>query len=193
MPSAAQRGACAPRLALNSAHSRESWATTPRIPRELWRAVQRKFKLLDAAARLDDLSVPGGNRLERLKGRRHTLPAASLVSAVVASPCRTSRFGTNGSGRARMMHRQGEARACRTSEDRPVAQIAGQMGHHCQSRRCMRRDDVTLLLPPPSFPSVRQLPPNRWSSSGYTYRLTPKGSDGRLLLARCHAVARRLA
>ena len=41
-----------------------------RIPRELWRVVQRKLKLLDAAARLDDLSVPGGNRLERLKGRQ---------------------------------------------------------------------------------------------------------------------------
>jgi proteic killer suppression protein len=39
-----------------------------RIPRELWRAVQRKLKLLDAAARLDDLSIPAGNRLEALKG-----------------------------------------------------------------------------------------------------------------------------
>jgi proteic killer suppression protein len=41
-----------------------------RIPRQLWRVVQRKLKLLDAAARLDDLSVPAGNRLERLKGRQ---------------------------------------------------------------------------------------------------------------------------
>ena len=39
-----------------------------RIPRELWRVVQRKLKLLDAAARLDDLLVPAGNRLEALKG-----------------------------------------------------------------------------------------------------------------------------
>jgi len=39
-----------------------------RIPRELWRAVQRKLKLLDAAARLSDLTVPAGNRLELLKG-----------------------------------------------------------------------------------------------------------------------------
>ena len=39
-----------------------------RIPRELWRAVQRKLKLLDAAGRLDDLRVPAGNRLEALKG-----------------------------------------------------------------------------------------------------------------------------
>jgi proteic killer suppression protein len=39
-----------------------------RIPRELWRVVQRKLKLLDAAGRLDDLAVPDGNRLELLKG-----------------------------------------------------------------------------------------------------------------------------
>jgi proteic killer suppression protein len=38
------------------------------IPRELWRVVQRTLKLLDAAARLDDLAVPAGNRLELLKG-----------------------------------------------------------------------------------------------------------------------------
>lgn len=39
-----------------------------RIPRELWRSVQRKLKLLDVAARLEDLSITAGNRLERLKG-----------------------------------------------------------------------------------------------------------------------------
>lgn len=39
-----------------------------RIPRELWRIVQRKLKTLDVAARLDDLAIPSGNRLERLKG-----------------------------------------------------------------------------------------------------------------------------
>ena len=39
-----------------------------RIPRELWRNVQRKLKLLDAAARLEDLAIPAGNRLELLKG-----------------------------------------------------------------------------------------------------------------------------
>jgi proteic killer suppression protein len=47
-----------------------------RIPRELWRNVQRKLKLLDAAARLDDLLVPAGNRLELLKGNqtgRHSI------------------------------------------------------------------------------------------------------------------------
>ena len=39
-----------------------------RIPRKLWRVVQRKLKLLDSAARLDDLLIPAGNRLEALKG-----------------------------------------------------------------------------------------------------------------------------
>lgn len=39
-----------------------------RIPKELWRVVQRKLRLIDAAGRLPDLTVPAGNRLERLKG-----------------------------------------------------------------------------------------------------------------------------
>ena len=41
-----------------------------RIPRPLWRNVQRKLRLIDAAGRLDDLVVPAGNRLEPLKGER---------------------------------------------------------------------------------------------------------------------------
>ncbi len=41
-----------------------------RIPRELWRSVQRKLKVLDSAARVDDLKIPAGNRLEKLKGDR---------------------------------------------------------------------------------------------------------------------------
>jgi proteic killer suppression protein len=47
-----------------------------RIPRQLWRIVQRKLKLLDAASRLDDLVIPAGNRLELLKGAqagRHSI------------------------------------------------------------------------------------------------------------------------
>lgn len=32
--------------------------------------VQRKLTLLDGAARLDDLAIPAGNRLERLRGQR---------------------------------------------------------------------------------------------------------------------------
>ncbi len=40
------------------------------LPRDLWRTAQRKLKALDAAARLNDLTIPAGNRLERLKGDR---------------------------------------------------------------------------------------------------------------------------
>ena len=39
-----------------------------RISRELRRGTQRKLMLLDAAGRLEDLKIPAGNRLERLKG-----------------------------------------------------------------------------------------------------------------------------
>jgi len=39
-----------------------------RIPRDVWRSAQRKLKALDAAARLDDMKIPAGNRLEQLKG-----------------------------------------------------------------------------------------------------------------------------
>ena len=41
-----------------------------RIPRELWRVAQRKLKALDVAVRLEDLTIPAGNRLELLKGDR---------------------------------------------------------------------------------------------------------------------------
>ena len=41
-----------------------------RIPRALWRVAQRKLKAIDVAARLEDLTIPAGNRLERLKGDR---------------------------------------------------------------------------------------------------------------------------
>ena len=41
-----------------------------RLPSDLWRVAQRKLKALDVAARLDDLRIPSGNRLERLKGAR---------------------------------------------------------------------------------------------------------------------------
>jgi proteic killer suppression protein len=41
-----------------------------RLPRDLWRGIQRKLKLLDCAARLEDLLTPAGNRLEALKGDR---------------------------------------------------------------------------------------------------------------------------
>ena len=41
-----------------------------RIPRELWRSAQRKLKAIDVAVRLEDLAIPSGNRLERLKGNQ---------------------------------------------------------------------------------------------------------------------------
>lgn len=47
-----------------------------RVPRELWRVVQRKLKMLDAAVGLEDVVVPAGNRLELLKGAlagRHSI------------------------------------------------------------------------------------------------------------------------
>jgi toxin HigB-1 len=39
------------------------------VPRELWPVVQRKLKMLDVAWQLEDLLVPPGNRLERLRGK----------------------------------------------------------------------------------------------------------------------------
>ena len=41
-----------------------------RLPHDLWRVARRKLKALDVAIRLDDLRIPAGNRLERLKGVR---------------------------------------------------------------------------------------------------------------------------
>ena len=39
------------------------------IPKAPWRVVQRKLKMLDVAARVDDLESPPGNRLQPLKGQ----------------------------------------------------------------------------------------------------------------------------
>ena len=41
-----------------------------RFAREVQRAALRKLVILDAAETLDDLRVPPGNRLEKLKGER---------------------------------------------------------------------------------------------------------------------------
>lgn len=41
-----------------------------RIPSDLQRAALRKLRMLDAAETINDLRVPPGNRLERLKGDR---------------------------------------------------------------------------------------------------------------------------
>ena len=39
-----------------------------RIPRALWPVIQRKLDQLDSVARLDDLRIPPGNRLDALVG-----------------------------------------------------------------------------------------------------------------------------
>ena len=41
-----------------------------RFPADLQRVMLRKLLILDAAERLDDLRVPPGNRLEKLRGDR---------------------------------------------------------------------------------------------------------------------------
>jgi proteic killer suppression protein len=43
-------------------------AKARRIPRDIAGIVERKLDMLNAAARLDDLRVPPGNRLEALRG-----------------------------------------------------------------------------------------------------------------------------
>jgi proteic killer suppression protein len=48
-------------------------ARTRRVPANVVTVVLRKLDVLNAAARLDDLRVPPGNRLEALKGDRHGL------------------------------------------------------------------------------------------------------------------------
>lgn len=41
-----------------------------RLPPDLQRVALRKLRMLDAAENVNDLRVPRGNRLERLKGER---------------------------------------------------------------------------------------------------------------------------
>jgi proteic killer suppression protein len=46
------------------------------IPKDVWRSAQRKLKMLDVAALLNDLESPPGNRLQALKGQmkgRHSI------------------------------------------------------------------------------------------------------------------------
>ena len=43
---------------------------TRRLGPDVQKVALRKLRMLDAAARLDDLRVPPGNRLERLRGDR---------------------------------------------------------------------------------------------------------------------------
>lgn len=48
------------------------WAREPvrRYPAELRRTMLRKLGIVDAATRLEDLRIPPGNRLEKLRGDR---------------------------------------------------------------------------------------------------------------------------
>jgi proteic killer suppression protein len=57
------------RLAEDLFHDRTT-AASRRFPADLRRAAQRKLQYVNAAARLRDLAVPPGNRLEALKGDR---------------------------------------------------------------------------------------------------------------------------
>jgi proteic killer suppression protein len=57
------------RLAEDLFHDRTT-AASRRSPPDLKRAAQHKLQYLNAAARLRDLAVPPGNRLEVLKGDR---------------------------------------------------------------------------------------------------------------------------
>ena len=41
--------------------------TARQIPKDVWRSAQRKLKMLDVAAQLNDLEAPPGNRLRALK------------------------------------------------------------------------------------------------------------------------------
>ena len=39
-----------------------------KIPRNLWKIARRKFDMLNAAVKIDDLRSPPGNRFEKLSG-----------------------------------------------------------------------------------------------------------------------------
>ncbi len=43
---------------------------SPRLPGDIQATALRKLRLVNAAKKIDDLRVPPGNRLERLKGGR---------------------------------------------------------------------------------------------------------------------------
>jgi proteic killer suppression protein len=43
---------------------------SPRLPSQIQRVAQRKLNILDAADEIEDLRIPPGNRLEKLKGDR---------------------------------------------------------------------------------------------------------------------------
>ena len=51
-------------------YGRNSKDARKTCPRDLWRVAVRKLDQLDSVERLDELSIPPGNRLEALLGRR---------------------------------------------------------------------------------------------------------------------------
>lgn len=51
-------------------HGRSSKAARQRLPRQLWRVAGRKLDALDQAEVLEDLQVPPGNQLEKLRKDR---------------------------------------------------------------------------------------------------------------------------
>jgi proteic killer suppression protein len=59
-------------LSFRDSATRKFWETgkSRRVPANLRRAILRKLFMLDRTARLDDLRVPPGNRLEALAGNR---------------------------------------------------------------------------------------------------------------------------
>ncbi len=95
-----------------------------RIPHELWRVVQRKLKTLDVAARLEDLTVPAGNRLVPLKG------------------CQSGRYKARG-------HWSGGRRPSPWHLTKPSQRDrARQAWHHCRYRLASRAslEDVRSVL-----------------------------------------------
>ena len=51
-------------------NGQNSKASRKACPQTLWRIATRKLDLLDSVRALDELKVPPGNRLERLRGNR---------------------------------------------------------------------------------------------------------------------------
>lgn len=48
----------------------ESKQARKRLPMELWKSASRKLDQLDSIVAIDELKVPPGNRLEKLRGSR---------------------------------------------------------------------------------------------------------------------------
>ena len=51
-------------------YGRSTKAARKTLPQSLWRKISIKLDALDSAGVLEDLRIPPGNRLERLKGDR---------------------------------------------------------------------------------------------------------------------------